>query len=75
MIYDVFEKKYGISVPYDPGTYLGSIEIDQTIRDGIALDVARFDLHLRETKRKAYGEKYNLIPNEYRKPYKWRLNK
>jgi hypothetical protein len=74
MLYDIFDPKGGHSYPHNPGVYIGSIEIDTTIdKDGISTELRLFDLHLRETKRKAYGEGYELVKTRFN--YPWRPKK
>lgn len=73
MIWDIFKPLSGVSNPAKPGQYLGSVTTSDTLENGVNADVARLDLHLRKTGRKAYGETYGLVSN--RRPYNWRGNK
>lgn len=71
MVWDIFQPLCGVSNPNEPGKYLGSVNIPEKYdENGINHKLMQFDLHLRKTGRKAYGETYGLIKN--RTAYNWR---
>ncbi|MDD5022247.1 MAG: hypothetical protein PHR82_09005 [Endomicrobiaceae bacterium] len=59
-VWDVFEGAV-CKNPREPGKYLGSIEVPQKWNGQIDENMMKFDLHLRASKRHAYGESYNII--------------
>ena len=67
MYWDVFKPLSGVSNPVEPGEYLGSVYIENEIKNGINPHIAKLDLHLRQKGYKAYSENYGLIKN--RKQY------
>ena len=59
MIWHVFENDNTYNTdPRTPGKYLGSIDIPEKWENGIDTNLQKFDLHLRKTRRKAYGDGY-----------------
>lgn len=44
--------------PRNPGKYLGTIDLPEKWENGIDTNLQKFDIHLRQTKRRAYGNGY-----------------